>query len=240
MSFKKNAWSLLYLVICFCAVISFSSIGLAQDLGGGGAGVDGGGGAAVGGGGGGGAGVVDPSDQNSNVTLGDGEIDTGNQVDLEFSSENERNQGFVGATTTDIAGSEAGFAGAVSEQTGPPLTDGASFGGGVNDIAPTIPGSANGENSSFTVIRKSIRARLRPSFYAPETSGEVVSSRFQSHFSRQPGSQLSGSGYTVTVTDRTAYIRGRVNTARDSERLERQLRLEPGVYRIVNELSVAN
>lgn len=229
---KKNAWPLLYSTICFCALISFGSIGFAQAPGGGA--VDGGDG-----GGGGGGGVATPSDQNSNVTTGDGAVDPAtDQVDIEI-SENERNQGFVGATSANIAGTEEGFVGAVSEQSGPPLDDNASFGGGVNDVAPTIPGGANGENNSFTVTRRSIRARLRPNFYAPVNSGEDVSNRFQNHFSRQPGSQLSGSSYNITVNNRTAYIRGSVNTPADSERLERQLRLEPGVYRIVNELSIS-
>jgi len=177
---KKYTWSLLYCALCFCALISLASAGFAQDFGGGG--VDGGGGVGAA-----------PADQNANVTAGDGAVDAGtDQVDIEI-SENERNQGFVGATSANIVGAEEGFVGAVSEQSGPPLTDDASFGGGVNDVAPTVPGDASGENNSFTVTRRSIRARLRPNFYAPVTSGEVVSSRFQNHFSRQPGSQLSGS-----------------------------------------------
>ena len=168
---------------------------------------------------------------------GGGGDDTGN-VGIE-TSENTRNQGFVGATAPGIAEeSENGFVGAVSENSGPDIVAGQSFGGGPNDFTPNSFDGADGESESFSVIRKSIRARLVPSFYSPPTPSGVVSSRFQNHFSRQPGSQFSGAQYSVTVTDRTAYIRGSVSSEADSERLERQLRLEPGVYRIVNELSV--
>ena len=172
---------------------------------------------------------------------GGGGGDGGDLVSIE-TSENTRNQGFVGATAPGISAEpQDGFVGAVSEQSGPPLAAG-SFGGGVNDVAPpSFSGAADGggEAPGFTVNRRSpgVRARLRPSFYAPAVPGTAVPTRFQSHFNRQPGSQRTGNQYSVTVNNRTAYIRGWVNSAADSQRLERQLRLEPGIYQIVNELS---
>jgi len=181
---------------------------------------------------------------------GDVDLSEGN-VNIEV-SENTRNQGFVGATTQDISNQETGFIGAASEMSGPPLVDGQNFGGGVNQFTPTIPAANNnaaggggqqgfgGTGNGVTIQRRSLRARLRPSFYAPPVPGRVVSNRFQSHFSRQPGSQLTGQGYSVRVENRTAFINGTVNTRADSERLERQLRLEPGVYKIVNELSISD
>ena len=158
-------------------------------------------------------------------------------------SENTRNQGFVGPTAPGISAEpQDGFVGAVSEQSGPPLAAG-SFGGGVNNVTPPTFGGAattdGGEDRGFTVVRRSVRARLRPSFYAPRVPDAAVTSRFQNRFSRQPGSQSTGGQYSVSVNNRTATIRGWVNSAADSQRLERQLRLEPGVYRIVNELSFA-
>ena len=166
------------------------------------------------------------------------------QVDIQ-TSENTRNQGFVGPTAPGISAEpQDGFVGAVSEQSGPPLAAG-SFGGGVNNVTPPTFSGANtggggGEMNGFTVNRRSVRARLRPSFYAPRAPSAVVTSRFQNHYSRQPGSQSTGGQYSIAVNNRTAYIRGWVNNAADSQRLERQLRLEPGVYRIVNELSYGN
>lgn len=222
---RKNFQSS-FLLLALTALLSLGSVGVVhaqdgigdlQDLVPGGA--DGGGGGAAGGGAGAAGGADD-------------------LVSIE-TSENTRNQGFVGATAPGISAEpQDGFVGAVSEQSGPPLANG-SFGGGVNDVAPPTIEAADGEADSFTVTRRSIRARLRPSFSAPVIPNAVVTSRFQNHFSRQPSAGFTGDQYSVTVNNRTAYIRGRVNSFADSQRLERQLRLEPGVYRIVNELSYA-
>ena len=176
------------------------------------------------------------------------DIDLSDDTVMIESAENTRNQGFVGSTTASIQNADTGgFVGAATDQSGPPLVDGASFGGGVNSsqtINSLQPAQVN-LNQQFTtpdnqviVMRRSIRARLRPSFYAPRPSAQQVSTRFNSRFVRQPGSQIVGSGYTVRVENRTATLTGMVNSRTDSERLVRQLRLEPGVYRIVNQLQV--
>lgn len=187
--------------------------------------------------------------QGGNVATGDGVVDpTVDNVDIEF-SENTRNQGFVGATTANITDTETGFVGAVSEQSGPGLSADASFSSGANDYSPVVPGLARpntgggggvagGTEIYSSIARRSIRAKLVPSFYAPRPSPVNVSSRFRNRFAQQPGSKLSGKGYTVTVENRTAFIKGSVDSLIDSQRLERQLRLEPGIYKIENRLSV--
>ena len=170
-------------------------------------------------------------------------------VDIEI-SENTRNQGFVGATSENIANSDDGFfVGAASDISGPPLTDG-SF-GGTNQFTPSTSGGGGGAgpggpgggfNAGGTtniITRRNIRARLTPSFYAPRPSAAAVSNRFQSRFNRQPGSNVVGNGYSISVEGRTATVNGSVNSRSDSERIIRQLRLEPGVYNIVNRLSVS-
>lgn len=163
-------------------------------------------------------------------------------------SDDTRNQGFVGATGDNILSSEQGFVGAPAEANG--LAEGASFGGGANDSSPVVGGGGGGRGGQgaggFTpaqrigteIPRRGVRAKLRPSFYAPRPSGAVVSNRFQSRFLRQPGSGLVGNGYSISVQNRTAFVSGTVNSSVDSERIVRQLRLEPGVYRVVNQLSV--
>lgn len=206
--------------------------------------------------------INNPGTQNigatGNVRTGGGDPDiTQRQVDIEI-AEDTRNQGFVGATTSAVtaAGNDANgefstghrYVGAVSEQSGSPLSGDASFGGGLNTRSPII-GSANatgggggfgGANGVVTTItRRSVRARLRPSFYAPRPSDQTVSNRFQSRFVRQPGSNLVGNGYSVNVQNRTAFVTGTVNSQMDSERIVRQLRLEPGVYKVVNQLSIS-
>jgi hypothetical protein len=131
------------------------------------------------------------------------------------------------------------------------LSDGATFGGGVNDsvnsqfTGGSTANARGGQQAGFgaaengvTVIRKSIRARLRPSFSAPRPTGQQVATRFNDHFYRQPTSQDVAGEYTINVQDRTAFLDGKINSRNDMERLVRQLRLEPGVYKVVNRLQV--
>ncbi|MFK7766495.1 MAG: BON domain-containing protein [Mariniblastus sp.] len=185
----------------------------------------------------------------TSITGGDGVANPAeNQVDISV-SDNTRNQGFVGSTSASILNPEVGFVGAASNTSGPPLVEDATFGGGVNDgfdaaqFQPTQPTQNQGFNAPqnrVEVIRRSIRAKLRPSFYAPRPNGQQVSTRFNNRFVRQPGSQIVGNGYSVVVENRKAVLTGVVNTAADSDRLVRQLRLEPGVYQIENRLRVVN
>ena len=192
-------------------------------------------------------------DAGSSDDTGTGEVgDITEAVNLD-ASEDQRNQGFVGATASDV---QAGFVGASSDRSGPPLAAGATFGGGVNGsvssqftaAAPNTNsgGGRGGQAAGFgaaangvSVIRKSIRARLRPNFSAPRPSGSQVSNRFNDHFFRQPGLQLRASQFSITVENRTAFLRGTVDSAAAGERLVRQLRLEPSVYKIVNQLQIS-
>lgn len=193
------------------------------------------------------------------------------QLDIGAELEDTRNQGFVGATSVQIQ--ELGFVGASSENSGPPLSDGASFGGGVNNSgtqAAAGGGGGGGVNggfggggggqgtlgagteNGFQVIRQSIRTRLVPLINVAPVPGEQVVSRFQNRIARQPVPQTSGPPFSnqaffnggapsvnVQIQDRTAFLTGFVGSAAERDRWERQLRLEPGVYRIVNQIEVA-
>ena len=190
----------------------------------------------------------DTGDDGTTVTGGDGVIDTEtDQVDISI-SDNTRNQGFVGSTSASIQNPDVGFVGGVSNDSGPPLADGQSFGGGINSGLQPSQFQAQQPNAQrnqttliqVEVIRRSIRAKLRTSFYAPRPSGQQMSTRFNNRFVRQPGSQTVGTGYSVRVENRKATLTGMVSTAADSARLVRQLRLEPGVYKIDNQLQIAN
>jgi hypothetical protein len=188
--------------------------------------------------------------ESTSVGEGEGVGDLDNAVQIE-SSDDVRNQGFVGATAPGIQG--LGFVGAASENSGPPLASGATFGGGVNNSVNSSF-SAGGTNAGrgggaggFTsadngirVTRRSLRAKLRPSFSSPRPAPEQVSNRFTDHFFRQPDSQNFQGQYSIRIENRTAYINGSVDSRADSDRLVRQLRLEPGVYAIVNQLKILN
>lgn len=183
----------------------------------------------------------------SSVTgAGEGVGDLGSAVELiEF--DNNRNQGFVGATADRIQ--ESGFIGR-SVLLGSPLAEGASFGGGVNNVDSNqvnIGGTTAGGRGGFgaagngvQVIRRSMRSRVRPSFDAPKLSETQVSGRFERRMGLQPSDVATSNSYSVSLKNRTATISGSVGSKAESDRLVRQLRLEPGVYKVINRLKFVN
>ena len=229
------------LTVGFSVQLQAQTLGDLDGLGGGGGGdgggVDGGGGDGAppappfgAGGGGGGATTTDG---------GDGGVDLDGAAELDFGGAPDmRNQGFVGATAPGIM--ESGFVGAGSQTFGE-LAEGATFGGGVNDgNSSSIPsgsggggaGGFNGTNAGGSVIRSNLRTRLRPAFVAPVIPSRVIEGSFNSNLSRQPTAQSLMGRYQVTIQNKTAFVIGVVDTRADADRLIRQLRLQPGVYRI--------
>lgn len=181
---------------------------------------------------------------NANVTLDDGTVDLDTDLDI-TSLPDQRNQGFVGSRADRII--SQGFIGASSVLSGPGLSEDATFGGGVNgNGAQAITGGGGGggggggQQIGFTITRRGIRARLRPVFAFPQISAQQVVHRFDDHLSRQPLARDLVGQYSITIEQRTATLKGSVKTRGDADRLVRQLRLEPGVYKIVNQLQVLN
>ena len=181
---------------------------------------------------------------------GDSNIDLTEGLDIEISPES-RNQGFVGATAPQIQ--ESGFVGAATEDTGPPLAEGATFGGGVNETGGRgITGGGRGtggqgqgfgaatEQNGFIVTRRNLRARLTPRYDVRRISSAEVSSRFNNRFYRLPESDSFAGQFSVSIDNRVATITGAVPSQADSDRIVRQLRLEPGVYKIENQLQIVN
>ena len=180
------------------------------------------------------------------ITEGEGVGDLDDAIDLQPTPD-QRNQGFIGSNSVRIQ--ESGFIGAPGEIAGPGLADDATLGGGVNNqggssVSIGTGGGRGGFNAAadngFTVPRRSVRARLVPSFYSPPRPSQQVVSRFTNHFQQQPSAWQTGNNYSINIQNRTAFVNGTVGTRADSERLVRQLRLEPGVYKIVNQLQILN
>lgn len=180
------------------------------------------------------------------TTAGDGsdavDIDGAASLDLGGQGEDNRNQGFVGATAPGVA--ENNFVGAASQTFGT-LAEGATFGGGVNDNSmSSVPGGSGGGGvggaslgggaSGFggtnggSVIRRSLRTRLRPAFAAPVIAPQVIEGNFYNNLARQPTAQSLVGRYQVSVENKTATVVGIVNSQTDADRLIRQLRLQPG------------
>lgn len=180
---------------------------------------------------------------------GDANLDLSESLDIEISPDT-RNQGFIGATAPGIQ--ELGFVGAASDNSGPPLAEGASFGGGVNSSVGGGGGGARGTagqgqgfgpagaENGFTVIRGNLRTRLRPRYAVPQVAPQEISSRFNNRFYRLPESDEFAGQFSISINNRTATISGAVESQEHSDRIVRQLRLEPGVYAIDNQLRISN
>ena len=182
-----------------------------------------------GGGGGGGGGTIDAGELATEV---------GERLD------DERSQGFVGATgsaiesgNTDILGGSPGFIGPTSE-----VIEAISG-------APDVPrqggaagqGSAEGQMNGFEVSRSTVRARVVPNFTFNDVPKEVLSQRFEQRLLRIPNvGAAAASGIRVEIQGTTALISGSAPNQRAIDDLLGQLRMEPGVYRIINDVKIAN
>jgi hypothetical protein len=179
--------------------------------------------------------------------LGDGTVDPSN-VEI-ILSDDVRNQGFVGATAPGVQ--SLGFVGAASEATGPPLAPDATFGGGVNGNssggaggggrAGAFGGGQQGfgaaqSQNGFSVTRRNLRARLVPDIGARAIAPEAIAYRFQDSLSRLPQTQFSSAQYQISIANRTATVTGFAPSQPEADRIIRQLRLQPGVYQIDNQL----
>lgn len=154
---------------------------------------------------------------------------------------NDRRKAFVGptneiGTTLSDSSSDTGFVGPISESFGGGNGGGnRNFGGGGGN-----GGNVGGGQNQNQIIRGSVRTRLRPNFQARSVSPQYVSSQFQSQLQRLPSTQSYSQGVQIQVQNRTAVISGFVGSQAQADRIERQLRLQPGVYRIENRLTVGN
>jgi len=81
--------------------------------------------------------------------------------------------------------------------------------------------------------------RLRPSFTAPRIAPQVIEGNFYNNIARQPSAQSLVGRYQVFVENKSATVVGTVNTRAEADRLIRQLRLQPGIYEIDNQLQVS-
>ncbi len=159
-----------------------------------------------------------------------------------------RNQGFVGATGQRIQ--EFGFVGPAGELSGPPLAENASFGGGVNDsVAGGGGGGGNagrnqrtgfgaiGQEKGFQVIRKGVRTSLTPRFATSTYGSDEISNRFNNRIRRQPVISNDGGGLNVSVNNRVATVTGFAQSEAERNRFIRQLRLEPGIDQVIDQVS---
>lgn len=160
---------------------------------------------------------------------GDQETSTGAFVGSSISNRPET--GFVGPTAESVGSSAGGAGGGIGGgRTG---LGGANRGGGAGGGQ-----GGQGQNGGMTVSRvRQVRTRVVPNFQARPVSTFQQSSRINRRLSFMPRVRTSGS-VSVSVRGGTAFLNGNVRNSAQARAIENQLRLEPGVRRIVNQTQV--
>lgn len=152
---------------------------------------------------------------------------------IEITPDERQNTGFVGASQSAERGENASrlqfrFIGLVNEN------DAAT--GGANNVTPNRPnqGAANNNSSPRVQRARPVRARLVPRFSAPRVAPAAVSARVNQRLSSLPSTRRLASSMNVSVQGRTAFVNSSGMSQQQMSRVSRQLRLEPGIRRVVS------
>lgn len=143
--------------------------------------------------------------------------------------------GFVGRTRERIE--EQGFVGPTKELI--ESVSGASNAGGGGNFGGGGGGFGAAADNGFTVSRSSVRARVRPNFSFPTVSPQTIQEGFQRRVQRLPNLRTGAPmSIQVKVEGTTATLTGRVVDQESIDNMVGQLRMEPGIYRIVNQVEL--
>lgn len=196
-------------------------------------------------------GTVDPGDFNPG-TVDNGQITNGGtNSDGDFSQVGDfspeipeiddlRNEnGFVGRTRDRIE--TQGFVGPTRD--GIQSVSGASnTGGGGRNLGGTGGGGFGGfggTQQGFTITRSAIRARVRPNFSFPSIPSQVIQDNFERRIQRLPNLRTpTPQRIKVSMDGTTATLTGSASTQEAIDNMVGQLRMEPGIYRIVNQVEL--
>ncbi len=100
-------------------------------------------------------------------------------------------------------------------------------------------GGGGGAQNFFVVTRRSIRSRVRATFAHPTVPNNVRSQAYNNRLARIPGMATVSNSVRMQVNGRVATLTGTVRTKEQKGLVERQARLEPGVFQIVNQIKIA-
>lgn len=157
--------------------------------------------------------------------------------------ENTRNQPFVGRSLQRFE--ELGIQAHPRSNAAAPGSVFSSGGGGSGRTVggAGARGNANRQGlqsgSSNSVIRRSLRTRLVPRItISTPVTPDYVASQFQQRLLRNPRSRADFQGVQVRVENKTAFLSGQVASPEIKARVESMARLEPGIYRIDNQIQV--
>ena len=161
-----------------------------------------------------------------------------NQIEEVNIEDNRLNRPFVGRSTERFS-DQAGRAHPRSNFDGGSNIITGGGGGRIGGVANRGGQRAGGVGTNNMVMRRSLRTRLSASNLAIRPrSAQQVSNGFQSRLNRIPVTAQASSNVQVRVENKTAFLTGVVNSAAERRRVERMARLEPGIYRIQNQIRV--
>ena len=149
----------------------------------------------------------------------------------------QRNRrGFVGASFDNpdevVLPEGFKFVGAASAETA--TTRGGAGGGGRGGVG----GGTNVSDGIFVNRNTPIRTRMVPNFRSPQLSPVSVSNRFNRRVNALPSTSSLGRSMNVVMQGRTAVIQGTAQNRDQIMRIANQLRFEPGVSRIVSQVTI--
>lgn len=101
--------------------------------------------------------------------------------------------------------------------------------GGVGGV-----GNANGGE----IQRRGVRARVASRINVQLPDSAQVYDRFVSKINRLPSNAKTTDGVQIRIDNKTATLTGESSSRSDVDALIRQLRLEPGVYRVVDQVQI--
>ena len=172
------------------------------------------------------------------------EFNFGNFDEQSSAGENPRDSGFVGVSPGNIPEAFGTFrhVGPIQGAIG---GDGGGEGGG-----PTTPGRGGGvggagggagSETGFEIVRQPtnavtpLRSRIVPRFSSRPIAPAFVSSQVNQRFNP---AVLRQSGYNanISVQGRTAFVSGTAPNQQQARILSRQLRFEPGISRVRNQM----
>jgi hypothetical protein len=172
------------------------------------------------------AGMTTGGNTGQDAPMGIGQIGSSDR----FVRENRDPAAFVGATAADVQE----FVGAVQSGTGADFRT-QNLGGGMRrGTNVNQPGAGGGRGSRVTTIRTT----LNVAFDHPTLPATTVSRALSDRLVRL-GRIRPLAGLQVEVQDGTATLRGVVASQRDRDVAEQLARLEAGIWKVKNELQVA-
>jgi len=163
-------------------------------------------------------------------------------------------QGTQGQTANQRLRSGTGTLGTMGGTFGSTLRTGTMQSGGLRTALGGMLGTTGAAGAGFglsgmgtgtygagrgTMANREIPATLQVAFDHPQPQRSQVNSKLAERITRSPSIRLRSPLEVSLQSDGTVVLRGTVATAHDRAVAERLARLEPGVWRVQNELQVA-